>query len=101
MNQACAQLFCLRVANELNSIAVTEFRAPHVLYATEQERQALRLNLLLLGNKCAAFCEALDVLNDIHIIFLYQTFQFQSVLYGDQSVPPSRDCAPNDVRLKI
>ena len=37
------------------------------------------------GNKCVSFCESLDAMNDVHIIFLYQTFQLQSVFYGDQS----------------
>lgn len=67
-------------------IAATELRAPHALYNTEQDRQTLRMNFVHFGNKCAAFCESLDVLNDVHIIFLYQTFQFQSVFYGDQSM---------------
>ena len=43
------------------------------------------MNLIQFGNKCAIFCEALEVLNDVHILFLYQTFQVQSVFYGDQS----------------
>ncbi|KAJ5383022.1 transcriptional regulator family: Fungal Specific TF [Penicillium concentricum] len=70
----------------LVGIAATEFRAPYSLYRTEQERQTLRMNLIQFGNKCAIFCEALDVLNDVHILFLYQTFQVQSVFYGDQSL---------------
>ncbi|KXG45678.1 Peptidase M19, renal dipeptidase [Penicillium griseofulvum] len=69
----------------LVGIAATEFRAPYALYRTEQERQALRTDLIQFGNKCSIFCEALDVLNDVHILFLYQTFQVQSVFYGDQS----------------
>ncbi|KAJ5158838.1 Peptidase M19 renal dipeptidase [Penicillium coprophilum] len=69
----------------LVGIAATEFRAPYTLYRTEQERQTLKMNLIQFGNRCAIFCEALDVLNDVHILFLYQTFQVQSVFYGDQS----------------
>ena len=67
-------------------IASTELRAPHALYNTEQDRHMLRTRLIHFGNTCAAFCESLEVLNDVHIIFLYQTFQFQSVFYGDQSM---------------
>ncbi|KAI3129358.1 transcriptional regulator family: Fungal Specific TF [Penicillium roqueforti] len=70
----------------LVGIAATEFRAPYALYRTEPERQTLRMNLIQFGNKCAIFCEALEVLNDVHILFLYQTFQVQSVFYGDQSL---------------
>lgn len=44
------------------------------------------MNMIHFGNKCVSFCESLDALNDVSIIFLYQTFQLQSVFYGDQSM---------------
>lgn len=43
------------------------------------------MEMIQLGNKCAAFCESFDTLNDIHIIFLYQSYLLHSVSYGDQS----------------
>ncbi|KAJ5951090.1 transcriptional regulator family: Fungal Specific TF [Penicillium vulpinum] len=79
----------------LVGIAATEFRAPYALYKTEQERQTLRMNLIQFGNKCAIFCETLDVLNDVHILFLYQTFQVQSVFYGDQNLASRRRVIEN------
>lgn len=74
------------MANNSYRIAATELHAPHTLYKTEHDRQTLRMSFIHFGKKCAVFCESLDVLNDIQIIFLYQTFQLQSVFYGDQSM---------------
>jgi hypothetical protein len=66
-------------------IAVTEARAPNDVFPTEKERQALRVDMIHAANKCASFCETVDTLNDVLIMFLYQIFQLESVFYGDQS----------------
>ncbi|KIH87273.1 c6 zinc finger domain containing protein [Sporothrix brasiliensis 5110] len=66
--------------------AVSKLRAPHaVLYRTEQERHALGRQLLHASNTCATFCESLDILNDVQIIFLYESFLLHSVYFGHQS----------------
>jgi hypothetical protein len=74
------------------SIAVTEIRAPHAVCKTEEERQVLRTNLMHYSNKCVAFCDSLDTLNDISMIFLFESFLLASVFYGDQS-----KCAGHDL----
>ncbi|CAK7231722.1 hypothetical protein SBRCBS47491_008027 [Sporothrix bragantina] len=65
--------------------AVSKLRAPHAVYRTEQERNTLGRNLLHASNKCASFGEALDILNDVQIIFLYENFLLHSVYFGHQS----------------
>lgn len=66
--------------------AVSKLRAPHsVLYRTEAERHALGRQLLHASNTCASFCESLDILNDVQIIFLYESFLLHSVYFGHQS----------------
>lgn len=65
--------------------AVSKLRAPHAVYRTEQERNTLGRNLLHASNKCASFCESLDILNDVQIIFLYESFLLHSVYFGHQS----------------
>lgn len=67
------------------SIAATEARAPNDVFATEKDRQALRIDMIHAASKCASFCETVDTLNDVLIMFLYQIFQLESVFYGDQS----------------
>ncbi|CAK7207447.1 hypothetical protein SEUCBS139899_010257 [Sporothrix eucalyptigena] len=65
--------------------AVSKLRAPHAVYRTEQERNTLGRNLLHASNKCASFGESLDILNDVQIIFLYESFLLHSVYFGHQS----------------
>ncbi|KAL1896100.1 hypothetical protein Sste5346_004840 [Sporothrix stenoceras] len=66
--------------------AVSKLRAPHsALYRTEAERHAVGRNLLHASNTCASFCESLDILNDVQIIFLYESFLLHSVYFGHQS----------------
>ena len=67
------------------SIAATEIRVPNAVCKTEEERQVLRTNLVHYSNKCVAFCDSLDTLNDISMIFLYESFLLASMFYGDQS----------------
>ncbi|KAL3256614.1 hypothetical protein ABHI18_007448 [Aspergillus niger] len=70
----------------LAGIASTEIRVPHPACKTEEERQLLRTNLVHLTNKCVGFCDSLDTLNDITMIFLYESFLLASIFYGDQSM---------------
>ncbi|OAA53612.1 Zn(2)-C6 fungal-type DNA-binding domain protein [Niveomyces insectorum RCEF 264] len=65
--------------------AVSKLRAPHPVYKTEQERHTLGRNLLHSSNKCASFSESLDILNDVQIIFLYESFLLHSAYFGHQS----------------
>jgi hypothetical protein len=74
-----------------NSIAVTEIRVPHALCKTEEQRQLLRTNLVHHSNKCIAFCNSLDTINDVSMIFLFESFLLASVFYGDQSTSVLRD----------
>uniref|UniRef100_A0A093XMK4 Uncharacterized protein YbbC n=2 Tax=Talaromyces marneffei PM1 TaxID=1077442 RepID=A0A093XMK4_TALMA len=69
----------------LAGIASTEIRVPHPACKTEEERQLLRTNLVHLTNKCVGFCDSLDTLNDITMIFIYESFLLASIFYGDQS----------------
>ncbi|EXJ96521.1 hypothetical protein A1O1_01647 [Capronia coronata CBS 617.96] len=69
----------------LAGIVAHEIRAPHPVCKTEEEKQALRTTLVHLSNKCLAFCDTLDTLNDVTMIFLYECFLLASAFYGDQS----------------
>lgn len=65
--------------------AASDIRAPHAAFDTEKERQATCKCLLDACTRCASICESLDVLNDVFVIFLHETFLFYSVYFGDQS----------------
>lgn len=69
-------------------IASTEIRVPHAVCKTDEERQVLRTSLVHLSNKCIAFCDSLDTLNDVSMIFLFESFLLASAFYGDQSKWP-------------
>lgn len=53
--------------------------------ASERERHSLRKCLVDASSRCVSFCDSLDVLNDVQIVFQYETFLLYSVYYGDQS----------------
>lgn len=74
-----------------------EIRVPHAVCKTEEEQQLLRTTLVHLCNKCVAFCDSLDTLNDVTMIFLYESFLLASVFYGDQSKFTTFN---NDVSIK-
>ncbi|CRG89170.1 Pre-mRNA-splicing helicase BRR2 [Talaromyces islandicus] len=85
LEEFAAQYTGLNLRWETTSIASTGIRVPHPACKTEEERQSLRTNLVHLTNKCVGFCDSLDTLNDITMIFIYESFLLASIFYGDQS----------------
>lgn len=73
---------------QTHRITATEIRVPHPVCKNEEEKHVLRTNLVHLSNKCLAFCDSLDTLNDVFMMFLYESFLLASVFYGDQSECP-------------
>ncbi|RSM00573.1 hypothetical protein CDV31_011739 [Fusarium ambrosium] len=72
-------------AMTLREIAMCDVRAPHPACATEDERQSLKKCLFYSSTLCAQFCESLETLNDVLVIFLYENFLLYSLHLGDQS----------------
>ncbi|RSL88087.1 hypothetical protein CEP51_001930 [Fusarium floridanum] len=72
-------------AMTLREIAMCDVRAPHPACANEDERQSLKKCLFYSSTLCAQFCESLETLNDVLVIFLYENFLLYSLHLGDQS----------------